>query len=97
MSAIETLHRLDRLNLQTLLELINDFITNVRRQKRVNLFDWDCLIIIFTVAHDLLMKYPHMYLDLIDMLCELFKLAGNDLAALGGWNKFKSYSTQFFM
>ena len=97
MSAIDTLHRLDRLNLQTLLEIINDFITNVRRQKCVNLFDWDCLIIVFTVAHDLLMKYPHMYLDLIDMMCEVFKLAGNDLTALGGWNEFKSYSTQFFM
>ena len=97
MYSLETVHRLDRLNLETLLEIINDFITNVRREKCDNLFDWNCLIIVFTVAHELSMKYPHMYLDLIDMLCEVFYLAGDDLTALGGWNDFKNYSTQLFM
>ena len=97
MSALNILHRLDQLHLQTLLELINDFIVNVRRKKADRLFDWDCLIICFTVAHELLMTYPHLYNDLVDMLCEVFRSAGDDLDEQGGWNDFMSYSQQFIM
>ena len=96
-SAIDILHRMGQLHLQTLLELIYNYIATVRGKKRDHLFDWDCLIIVFTAAHELLMRYPHLYPDLVDMLCEVFNHAGNDLDALGGWNDFKSYSGQFFM
>ena len=99
MSEFERLHRLGCLNLHTLHEVINDFFRNVKLEKCDNLFDWDCLIIIFTVARELSIKYPHLYphLDLIDMLCGAFYLAGNDSTVFGCWNNFKSYSTQFLM
>ena len=95
MSAIDRLYRVNRLDLTTLLELIDDFIACVRGRQRDNTFDWDCLVIVFTVAHELLMKYPHLYPDLVDMLCEVFHIAGNDLDMLGGWKDFEIYSHRY--
>ena len=84
---------MDGLQPQTLYDIVNSFYYYVRK---AGLFDWDCLIIAFTIAHDLLMKYPHLKQDIVNMLHEVFYLAGNDLTKSGGWNNFIQYSEKFF-
>ena len=92
----DTMHHTDSLHQQTLCDLMNNFIANAQQGKRDGLFDWDCLVIAFTMAHNLLMKYPHLYPDIVDMLLEVFHLAGDDLTKLGGWNNFSEYSKQYY-
>ena len=84
------------LHQQTLCNLMNNFIANAQQGKRDGLFDWNCLVIAFTMAHNLLMKYPHLYPDIVDMLLEVFNLAGDDLTKLGGWDNFSEYSKQYY-
>ena len=84
----------NQLHLQTLFNLSNNFYVNIRKHN--GLFDWNCLVIAFTMAHELLMDYPHLYPDIVDMLLEVLNLAGDDLTKLGGWNNFVKYSEKFF-
>ena len=96
MSVFDSLYATDQLNLDTMIRIMNDYITNVRREVRNQIFGWECLIIVFTMGHDLLMKFPHLYLDIVDMLFEVFYLAGDDFEALGGWDNFIHYSGTIF-
>ena len=88
------MYQTNQLHLRTLFNLSNNFYVNIRKQD--GLFDWDCLVIAFTMAHDLLMDYPHLYPDIVDMLLEVLNLAGDDLTTLGGWNNFIKYSEKFY-
>ena len=90
----DMLYQADMFHLQKMYKLMYDFIENVKREKRY--FDWDCLVIAFTIAHDMLMKWPHFYPDIVDMMLETMMLADNDLSMLGGWDNFMLYSRQYF-
>jgi len=90
----DLLHYTGRLHQQTLCDLMNNFIANA--QQINGIFDWNCLVIAFTMAHNLLMKYPHLYPDIVEMLLEVFNLAGDDLTKLGGWDNFSEYSKQYY-
>ena len=92
----DMLYQTNSLHLQTMYKLIENFIVNVKRGKRDGLFDWNSLVISFTMAHNLLMKYPHLHPDIVNMMLEVFHLAGNDLIMLGGWDDFMIYSKQYF-
>ncbi len=83
---------MDGLQTQTLYDIVTSYYWYVRK---AGLFDWDCLIIAFTMAHNLLMKYPHLKQEIVEMLHEVFYLAGNDLTVSGGWNNFLKYSEKF--
>lgn len=96
MSPFDMLHQTDRLDLEMMYKIISAFIINVKQQDEHNIFGWNCLVIVFTMAHELLMKFPHLYIDLVDMLCEVFNLAGNDFVELGGWKDFINYSGTIF-
>ena len=83
---------MDGLQMQTLYDIVTSYYWYVRT---AGLFNWDCLIIAFTMAHNLLMKYPHLKQEIVEMLHEVFYLAGNDLTVSGGWNNFLKYSEKF--
>jgi hypothetical protein len=83
---------MDGLQPQTLYDIVTSYYYYVRK---AGLFDWDCLIIAFTIAHNLLMSYPHLKQEIVNMLHEVFYFAGNDLAKSGGWNNFIKYSEKF--
>ena len=89
----DMLYTMNAHELQKLFNLSGNFYRNARKD---GLFDWDCLVIAFTMAHNLLMKYPHLYPDIVDMLLDIFNLAGDDLTKLGGWNNFLKYSEKFY-
>jgi hypothetical protein len=91
MASFDVLAQDDLLRPQTLCDITRMFVKNVRREKQDGLFDWNCLVIFFTTTHNLLMKFPHLYPDLVEILCELFHLVGADLKKLGGWNDFMEY------
>lgn len=91
----DMMYRMDQLPLRTLFNLLNNFYANVHKQD--GLFNWNCLVIAFTMAHNLLMKYPHLYPDIFDMLLEVFNLAGDDLKKMGGWSGFMEYSKQYYV
>ena len=85
------------LHLETLCKISIDFIDNLKRYNGTHYyFDWDCLVIVFTMFHDLLMRYPHLYPDIVSAMLEVFNIAGHDLTRLGGWNNFIKYSDKLY-
>ena len=93
----DTMYQMDQLHChqRTLFNISNKFYANVRKQE--GLFEWDSLVIAFTMGHNLLMKYPHLHPDIVDMLLEVFNLASDDLTKLGGWGDFIEYSKQYYI
>ena len=79
----------------TLFNLANKFYKNVKEEYEY--FNWDSLIIAFTIGHNSLIKHPHMRQDVVDMLLEVFNLASDDFSKLGGWPNFIEYSNRYYM
>ena len=92
-AAFNVMHQENRLHLRTLCDVIEEYVYTVREANRI--FGWDSLVVLFTMAHSLLMKFPHLYPDLVDTLAELFQLINADLNELGGWDDFMDYSKYF--
>ena len=100
MSAIgvtfDAIYKAGNLDQDTLFKISIDFIDKLKRYNGTHYyFDWDCLVIVFTMYHDLLMRYPHLYPDIVSAMLEVFNIAGHDLAGLGGWKNFIQYSKKF--
>ena len=100
MSAIgvtfDAIYKAGNLDRETLFKISIDFIDKLKRYNGTHYyFDWDCLVIVFTTFHDLLMRYPHLYPDIVSAMLEVFNIAGHDLARLGGWKNFIQYSKKF--
>ena len=91
------MYQMDQLHChqRTLFNLSNKFYANVKKQE--GLFEWDSLVIAFTMGHNLLMKYPHLHPDIVEMLLEVFNLASDDLTKLGGWGDFIEYSKLYYV
>jgi len=87
MKDYDLLARVDQLYLKTLNEMMEEFC-QVEREN-YGYFTWNSLVAVFTAAHCVLMKYPHLYIDISDMLCHICLASATDLQQLGGgWNNF---------
>lgn len=93
MATFNVMYRENRLHLRTLCDVTEEYVYNVREANGI--FEWDSLVILFTMCYSLLLKFPHLYSDLVDMLTELFQLVETDLNELGGWEDFIEYSNYF--
>ena len=59
-------------------------------KKDINSF-WDMMIIVFTLGSEFLQKYPHLYLEIKDMLLQFLCESSDDIERLGGWRNCAYY------
>ena len=72
--------------------MLNELVIQLVKvaKKDVNSF-WDMMIIVFTLGYEFLQKYPHLYLEIKDMLLQFLSESSDDIERLGGWTNCVHY------
>ena len=86
------LHEQDAASGALLLKFVDQLAGSIKFMQ--NRFDYNWVIVMFTLGRELVRTLPNFQDPVTAMLCYLLYRAGNDLKTLGGWRGFlEQYTT----